>query len=370
MIRKMIIAGVVCGLTAIGASAADVARPETVEFKMVFQPGRTLTYRMTSKGVGSMKMFDPMPEQKFAQTFEMEIVTTCREVKTDGSAVFEMRLGRIAMKQTVGGMETDFDSATFDSAAADDPLTQLMEKLFSAITDARLVLTIGADGQPIAITGVTEAFDKVLNGLGSGVSSMVFRQVLKPMRQVFDDKAMLEQARQWHRMMPLPGPKHIGDTWERTWQMPVPLLSGEMKGSSEYEFVAIEEIDGRRCAKIRTKDSIEATPLTTRADDASRPKTIFDRMKWNMSMSGGDGVLYIDYGRGELVKMRSAQRISMEMSMAPDENAEEAELKGGIPSMTYNLTQAVLFELVDAESATTTRDGDGASAEAPGPAAP
>ncbi|MBN1491358.1 MAG: hypothetical protein JXA69_15700 [Phycisphaerae bacterium] len=370
MIRKMMIAGLVCGLTGITAWAAETAPPETVEFKMVFQPGRTLTYRMTSKGVGSMKMFDPMPEQKFAQAFEMEIVTTCREVKADGSAVVELRLSRIAMKQAIGGVETVFDSATFDPAAADDPLKDLLGRLFSSITDARLVLTIGADGQPIAISGVTEAFDKVLDGLGSGLSSVVFRQVLKPMRQVFDDKAMLEQAKQWHRMMPPPGPKHIGDTWERTWQMPVPLLSGEMKGSSEYEFVAIEEIDGRRCAKIRTKDSIETAPLTTHADDASRPKTIFDRMKWNMSMSGGDGVLYIDYGRGELVKMRSAQRMSMEMSMAPDENAEEAELKSGIPSMTYNLTQAVSFELVEAESATTTRDGDGASAKAPGPAAP
>lgn len=322
---------------------------EQVQFGFVARKGDTARLKITTQTVGSMSMFGGMVEPKFSQNFEQDLVMTCIEVRPDKSSVFEMTLPEMSMRINMGGVPIEI--STREEAAptsATNPASDLLHRVFMAMTKVKCTVTFSATGEPIKVEGLSEGMDSVL--------AEVSDQLLPGMKQFFDqfrdylaDSIMEEQMRSAFRLVPDGGQARVGDRWNREWNIKMPPFNVMTQGKGEYELLGIEEFRGRLCAKIRTKSTM--TTLPGQKPDASGaaglPKSIFERMQFSMTASGGNGIAYVDFVTGDLMQLRETQRTTIEMSMEPDPDAADAELKQGLSKMTQRLTTSVRIEMVE-----------------------
>ncbi|MGB9626407.1 MAG: DUF6263 family protein [Phycisphaerae bacterium] len=348
------IRALVCVLIAAIATAGQEARaaqPDAIDLKFVYRTGRTTRQRVVSRTVGSMKLFDPLPEQKFAQTFEQELTLTCRRVNPDGSAALDITMDRVAMQMSIGGLNMEFDSAA-PATQPDDRLdTRMLARIFSAMLGSTLTVIVGPDGQPARIEGVKQFKEKMLNGLADEPVPASLRKLLDQVSGMFDDETMMKEMQSSYRLIPNER-KRVGDRWERSWNMKIPLFNGRIDGQGRYELLAIEEFRGRKCAKIGVKESFHmaATPevaAPAEANASAPAKGIVERLRFDLKAGGGGGTAYWDYENGELVQLRQVQRLTMEISMPTDAATDGSEPGRGKPAMVQKLTTAESVDLLD-----------------------
>jgi len=295
-----------------------------------------------------MNMFGSMFAQKFSQQFEQEIFMKCIEVRPDKSIIYEMSLPNVAMKMNLGGIRLDIDTRRQDGAASTQPVFQMLHRMFKSMTRIKCRVTVSPEGEPLKVEGLSEGMNSALDELSD--------QLMPGMKQFFDqfrdqlgNNIMDEQMRSTSRMIPDGGQARIGDVWVREWQINLPPFNVATQGRGEYQLLGVEEFRGRPCAKIRVK-----TTMSTLADqkpDAAKlgsvPKGLFERMRFSMDLSGGNGVAYLDYTTGDLVQLRETQRITLEMSVDPDPGAGDEELRGGLGKITQKLTTSVQMDLLE-----------------------
>jgi hypothetical protein len=350
-------------MLAVGAwSSAAVAQPaagsDSVEFRYVHKPGKRIVQRLTGKTVGSMKLFDPLPEIKFSQHYEQDIVNTCRRVNDDGSAEYEAAISRVAMRQSTGGVKIDFDSATYDPSAATtkDCAQEMIAKVFGALTSCKFTITVGADGQPTKVQGLREAMNKVVDQIGKD-TGFFNRKILDSLRTYLDDKVLAESMKQYYRMMPPAGPKRIGDKWESSWSMPMPFSTTPLTGKGMYELVGVEDLGGRRCAKVRVREAFSTEAPTVQgalppgvALPTTQPASALP-VRMSMKSADGEGTAYIDLATGDLVRLRQTQNITLELGIAPDPAATEEVLRKGFGPMVQSFKTSVSMDLLEGEAA-------------------
>lgn len=363
------IARTACVLTGLWAAAGQAAAPGTpdqVDLKFIYKPGGVVRQRMVSKTVGTMKLFDPLPEQKFSSTFEQDLTMKCRQVNADKSALVDMTMDRIAMKMSVAGMDVVFDSSAPASRPAEGAdKEEVLRKLFSAMVGSTLTMTMGPDGQPIKVDGGKEMVKKMSDELAGAKVPAALRKMFDQIGSMFGDDNLMKEMQSCQRMIPGRGPVRIGEKWSRKWDMKMPMFNAVIEGEGQYELLGIEEFHGRRCAKIGVRESFRmgsAAPVE-KAPDAttSAPaKGIFEQLHFELRSSGGDGTGYWDYENGVLVQLRQTQRMTMEIAFAPDGNAEDPQLKKGMPRMVQKLNTSVSVDLLD--------DAEAAASKAPAPA--
>jgi len=179
-------------LFAAWTALAPAAAPDTIEFKYVHTPGKVSRMNLVTKVVGSMKMPDPIPEQKFIETIEQQLVATCRKVEPDGSAVYEMRMPVIAMKMDIGGMKMDFRSdAPATQGATTFPGMETMQKLYAAMAKGKFTVVLDRDGRPRRGDGWAKTMQDAMKSLGN-LSAQEMAPI-KAMSSMFDDAQMREQ---------------------------------------------------------------------------------------------------------------------------------------------------------------------------------
>ncbi len=345
--------GVVMGITAALAGAEPTARPAKVDLRTRSRPDHVTQYRIVSKTVGSIRIFEPMPEMKFSQSFEQEMTNRCRILKPDGSAVVDTTLDRMAMKMSMMGMNIEYDSRTFDPAQTDREELRIIGRMFSAMVGAKFTTHMGADGQPTKVEGLGEVMKKAFSNLGDEKMPDSIRKMFDQFGTMFGDENMAEQMKSLCRMTPTKGPVGVGDTWEQAWAVKLPMFSGNIQGKGQYELAGFEDLGGRRCAKIRVKETFSMASQPKEAESPSPPgaasapaRGILERLQFDMSSSGGEGIAYWDYEQGELVQLRQTQRMTIQMNLAADENAAEPEMKQGFRGMTQKLNTAVSVDLM------------------------
>ncbi len=353
--KRQALITVTCVLSAPWAAVGQAdtpAAPDQIEFRFVPRPGQTVRLRRVSKAVGSAKLFDPIPEQKFSQSFEQGLVARCREVNPDGSAVLEISMPYVAMNMDFGGFKSGFDSrAPAPSTQARNPGQEFLALLCKAMTG--LTLTVGPYGQPIKLEGLSEGMKKIVEDLPKESVSPLAGQLLDMM---CNDATMMDQFNTYYRICPPEKTTRVGSTWRRNWQMKLPMFKTGLKGTGQYELLGIEEFRGRQCAKVGIKESFATAPLaesqggerTTRFTPA---ESVLDRMNFEMSSSGGEGIAYWDYENGHLVQLRQTQRMTIEISLKPDAKAQDAELKKGLGPMVQKAYNSVTVELIEASEA-------------------
>ncbi|MBI4581652.1 MAG: hypothetical protein HY718_18295 [Planctomycetes bacterium] len=338
-------------LAAVPAWAADDAatsRPaDTVEFCFAPTPGQVQRSRVATTTFGSMRLFGSLPPQKFSQRFEQEVVMKCLRVNPDKTSVFAMTMPAIAMQMNLAGIKMEVD--TRRPSPATRPEFDIVNRLFSSMTKLECTLTFSPEGEPLKVEGLSKGMEAVLEELGELAHRPGMKHLIKQMREFLGDNIIEDHLRSTFRMFPDDGKARVGDTWTREWQMTLPMLNIASQGRGEYELLGVEEFRGRPCAKIRVKSSMstlpKAAPGPAKAGDAE--PTIFDRMQFSMNASGGNGTAYIDYTTGDLVQYREVQRITMEMSIAPDPQASEDEGREGLAKVSQILNTSVEIDLLD-----------------------
>jgi hypothetical protein len=319
---------------------------ETVSFRFAPKVGEVTRTTIATKTSGSMNMFGSMLTQKFSQNYEQDIVLKCTEIKPDGTSVFEMTLPAVAMKMNMGGFSIEVDTRDENPPAATQPVFDIVRRLFTAMTRLECTVTFSPEGEPLKLEGLSEGMDSIMKEFSSQLMPGL-GQLFDQFRDYLADDIMAEQMRSVTRMMPDDGKARVGDKWTREWQVKLPPFNVMTQGKGEYEFLGMEEFRGRRCAKIRVKSSLTTMP-GQKPDGAKLgvPKGIFDRMELSMNSSGGNGIAYLDPATGDLLQMRETQRTTLEISMAPDPQAEE-HLQEGIGKITQKLTTSVQINLVE-----------------------
>jgi len=346
-------------LTAIALFAsAGVAlgqTPETITFKFDYKPGRVTRQKMVGRTVGAVRMPGPLPEYKMTQSFENVVTARCLSVNPDGSAVFELGLGDMAIKMSLGAMTFQVDSR----AEADQPTTGPMDEmaavlrqLLQGMSRVRFKATMSANGQPIKVEGLSAATNELAESLKSeGRHGRQIQAMLKGMSSMFDDKAMLQQMQMQTRIIPSK-PVRVGDTWESSWESTIPMLEVQVKGKGEYELVGIETLHNRSCAKIRIRETLEMTGDIKNIGPSAGPLAgLLSGMR--ISSSGGEGVAYLDYQTGDLVQLRQAQNMVITMEMkAPSAPGQESGAAAEPVKLEQNLRQTLSVELLVDDPAT------------------
>lgn len=344
---------IACCLLIAPAYAADdppaASADAPVEFQFVAREGDSSRLKITTRTFGSMSMFGAMVNQKFSQQFEQHLVMTCIEVKPDKSSVFEMTLPEMSMRMNMGGLQIEID--TRDKARpvpATNPAFELLHRVFASMTKVKCTVTFSATGEPLKVEGLSKGMESVLDEVSD--------QLLPGMKQFFDqfrdylaDNIMEEQMRSAFRLVPDGGRARVGDRWVREWNIKMPPFNVMTQGKGEYELLGIEEFRGKPCVKIRTRSSM--TTLPGQKPDVSSaggaPKGLLERMQFSMTASGGNGTAYVDFTTGDLMQLRETQRSTIEMSMEPDAEAADSELKPGLGKITQRLTTSVQIDLVE-----------------------
>lgn len=325
---------------------------DAVEFKHARKAGDVWRQRIVGTSVGAMQLAPSLPSMNFSQTFTQDFTSTIRRANPDGSGVLDVTIDRIAMKQSTGGMNVEFDSATFDPGNAND-VEATIGKIFNALLHSKLTVTVNANGQPERVEGLAEMMDRVFNQIGKEVPSMLARQILEPLKKALSDKSLAEQWGQYSRMVPPRGTKRIGETWEASWSMPMPFSPTPLEGKGRYELVGVEELSGRRCAKIRIKEEFRTRPeAPAAANTATQPAeaATASPLKMNLSSAGGEGIAYVDVDAGLLIRLRQTQDITIEMTIGPFPDSSEELLKKGVGPMRHKFKTSVTIDLLDGEA--------------------
>lgn len=346
MKRTLIAIGMLAGI----GTAALAAEPASnqIEFKFKFEPGRSTAQRVSSTSVGTMILPGPLPEQKFTQVFEQVLTSTCRKVNEDKSAVFDIVMSDVAMRMTMGGFKIEYDSRTFDPKTA-DPAEALMGKVLGGMKGASFSATISENGRPLKIEGLAASMKAAMSKLGADGDPAELKGFYDQLANLMNDDTMNEQMQSFYRMTPTKeGPIKLGEKWEQTWSMKMPLVGGDFEGKGEYELVGIEEFKGRKCAKIKVKESFKMRPGPKDAPAPVNDSAIAGMlagMQMELSTSGGEGVVYVDYERGELVRMRQTQNLHLSMKI-PVPVGDETEGQE-MPPFTMKMRNSVSVDLVD-----------------------
>jgi hypothetical protein len=342
-----------CFLIAPWAAAEQkntTSKPDQMIFKLAYKTGKVTRYKLVNKTVGSMKMMEIMPEQKFTQTMEQVLVAKCLKVNPDLSAVLEVSMPRIRMKMGIGAMAMEFDSANTHQQSQNPPGTEIIRKMFVGMSKIKFRVTIGPDGKCQKMEGYKEGMAKIINDLKQEQMSELNKQMLDQMTGFMGDEDKMEEMFGYARMAPPIGPIGIGDKWDHDWKFRLGPLKTDIIGKGQYEIIGFETIRGRKCVKVKSIDSFKTVPKPQSATNDSAPagnmmQAIFDRMNVDMESSDGKGVAYWDCQTGDLVQHRQTQRMTIEANMQADPNAEEPELQGGF-SMIQKLNNAVSMDLL------------------------
>ncbi len=353
-------------ITASFASAGDLwadAPAKAVEFRFAPQPGQVTRQRIVTRTVGTTRLPPPLPEIKFAQVFEQEITTTCKQVNPDRSAVMEMTMDRLAMRISSGPMNAQVDTRTFDPQKARDPMSRMMGQVLSAMTDKRVTLTLNPAGKPVKIEGMREIFERVMRefkeSAGDDPVSRMLGQTFEQLGTVFEDEAVLRQMEAYYRITPnKPGVVRVGEQWDHEWQMDLPMLASGCVAKGEYELLGIEEVRGRPCAKIRLKETFSVSSRPQNPEQAKAPSPLgklFEQMQFSLQSSGGEGVAYWDCENSTLVQLRQTQRFTLDARMpagpetAADGTADKPDETPGLPGgqLTQQFMTSVSMDLIE-----------------------
>lgn len=357
MKRRWMFIGMWCAASVLPTMAAPpAAQPDQVDFKFKFEPGRTTRQKLISKTVGDIKILGPM---KFQQTFEQTLLTRCRKVNPDGSAVLDVTLSDVAMHQSMGPIVLDFDSRTWKPGQSGNPGVEFMGKLFTSMAGTTFTLTVDANGEPLKVDGLSETMKKALDQLGDHKEAQVLRKVFGEMIDALGDDNMIQQFRSFGRAAPpKQGLVKVGDKWNHIWSMKkFPMMAGGLEGKGDYELLGIETFNDRPCVKVRVKETFKMLPSDPAApkstDGGSALDSFLGRVKMEISSSGGDGIAYIDYQTGDIVKLRQTQNVELKVSAAADPNDADEETRDGLQPMTMKFRVSVSFDLLENDAAET-----------------
>ncbi|MFB3890602.1 MAG: DUF6263 family protein [Phycisphaerae bacterium] len=212
------------------ALSAGANAQEKVTLKQAWPEG---TYVMTQTQDMAMTIPIGGAEQK-TKTLSTIVAEIGAGKLTDAGQTLKMTFKRFTMNMNAGAMKMEYDSA--DPNTADNP----MGKVFSAMLDKTIEVTMDAKGKVTKVTGVDKIFEGIADNTPQG------QAMLKQMKQSFNDKMMAKMVEQGDFLPDKPVGK--GDTFEKEVTQDMPMV-GEAR----------MKVDGKVKDIETTKDGTIAT---------------------------------------------------------------------------------------------------------------
>lgn len=351
------------------ATAAQAESPTSIEFRYTPKVGQEMRHRMTMNSVGTMGTGSGVPGMRFTQSNTQEAVGVCKEVTPDGSAVFEITLGRVATRMNRPGMNFTFDSASFDPAKTDGTAMRMIGLLYSGLVGSKFTTTFNPQGWPVNVTGMREAVLKMIGPIKKEIdkdpAGRFVTPIIDSLAAAFDDSMINDQMKSFYRFLPSEaGPVAVGKKWDSDWDMELPFLKTKCKAKGQYELLGVETFRGHPCAKIGIKESFTMNTDWQRVSKSgTKPAAglnkLFEKMDMSLSASNGEGVVHWDYEHGVLVQLRQTQRIAIsikfntkDLMLAASAPVTETAPAGDqvIQTMTQNLTTSAQVDLLEGEA--------------------
>jgi len=369
------------GIIMAACAAAVRAEPTTIEFRYAPKAGEEMRHRLVMNSVGTLSFAPNVPGTRFTQSTTQETAGKCRQVDPDGSAIFDMKLTRIATRMNTPGMKVDYDSRTFDPEKTDNVAVRMFGRLYSGLVGSELTISFNPQGSPVKVSGMRQAIEKALGPLKKELANEPTGFLVAPfidnLAAAFDDSMIGDQLKSFYRFVPTgEGPIPIGKTWDADWDMELPFLKTTCQAKGHYELLGVETVRGRECAKIGIKESFAMnTDPGRKAKTDTRPSPglarLFEKMDMSLSASNGEGVAHWDYRKGVLVQLRQTQRIAITVKFNPKDilamtapAADTAPAAEQAPqTFTQNVTSSIQVDLLEGEAdEPATRKASGASA--------
>ena len=351
MKRQRFAAVMVLAATSLALGQQTPSSEEYLDFTFKPEAGKVTRHRLTSQTLGSFQMVGGMPAQKTSSAFDQDIVMKCTEVRDDGTSLWELTMPRMAMRSNTGGIKMQVDTARTTERVATQPspldeATNFVETFFRGMTAIKCKITFSKEGKPIDFSGFDENYDRLVAATkGKGLMGTI---ILKQLKAVLNDKSMLENFGSYQRMMPTKPRVRLGEEWTGDWEMTVPVINTRLKVHGTYRLDAVEAINGRRCARISTRQTFTTEPKE-RGETAAEAPSFFSRMSFTMNSEASDGNMWWDLDNREVVRVRDTQKMTLVMSMAADDKAAPDEAPQGFGKLTQHLTISTKLDLVEGE---------------------
>ena len=314
---------VVMGVCPAAVMAADVAELKHLPSKL----GEMCYLHGTVEAVGTIEGMGPTPQQ-FSQRIEQWMKRECVAVDAKGVTTERMTYERVAVTMSAGPMTTSYDSARPEAGGSG---AEALGKWVGALVGLSIEGRIDADGRCIEVRGVKEMMEKLTAGMGGDglAASMVQGMISEDgVKDKFGTASIL------------PGRQvKVGEVWSKDRSMAMgPLGTLEMK--QKFKLLAVEQYQGRRCARIGTTSSLGMAADTSK----SGVPGMFGPMDVTMSMAGeqGKGVVMWDIDRGMLVQSTESMPLTTEMQMKAPTDANAPGM-----TVTQKLTTTTTVEMLD-----------------------
>ncbi len=254
-------------------ASLGVSQPQdnsTIQIGLCAPVGTRLVSRMESNG-SNVIQFDPAPPglpnpaiQNMGMT--MEMATTVLEYHDGAKPVTEMTFLRWAQNLDMGGMKFEFDTAQPDPPGA--PAQQLQSlAIFRQIIGKPIRMIHNERG----VVEEVEGMELFTNAMAGSVDPMV-----QEMAKQFTNADYMKNST-GGMILPMPpggAPVKIGDTWDFTIHMGVPVM-GSIEIVQTYRFTGWETVAGRRLAVIESTGTMSSQG----AETTGMPGLSFTRME-------------------------------------------------------------------------------------------
>lgn len=342
-----------------GATPAHAAAEGPIEFKFPHKLGETSRSRMITRVVGSVESPLPLFDQRIAQTVELIWSERCIEIKQDESAVIEVTIERYTGSLSFAGIKLSFDSERDHMAESRliGPFAE-MERILNFVAQhlghASFRLITTPDGRTARVEGLGDCLGKAIEAIGKEIGGPA-EGMLEQIRALMNDDVMKQNFDSGLRLVPPEGPVKAGDTWKAKWDFTMPDYSLAFGGEGAYELIGIEEFRGRRCAVVKASETydLRRTEPSESEHAATRPASsafasLMKHMTFDFESGGVKGVGYWDYENGQLILYKATDSMIMNIGFTPDVNAEDEQVRRGLPMIKQKLQTVVTLELLDA----------------------
>jgi hypothetical protein len=263
------------------------AKAEGVDLSVKFTKDLKSNYRLSQ--VTTTKMEVMGEKQHTVSTTDYECEQTCTAIDDDGNATLEMKYTRVVLKN----VENEEETVNYDSKK--DKLEDLEEgdRLKAVLAGLVFTATVSPQGKVSELKG----YDKYKEAVSEKVSEMHAAML----EQIAGDVTMRDAIESGFRALPAEKVA-IGDTWEASWQMVIPMM-GTAKYSATYTLEEITEKAGRKCAHATMTGE-----LSMESGEDAAFKVVYKDVDWT-------GDLWIDLKTRETVLSDSTMKFTMEMDM-------------------------------------------------------
>jgi len=218
------------------------AQSEPLEITLNLKEGQVFRYRITHEQEQEAQLSGLQPI-KTRMRITSDMTHTVAGVASDGTTTVNMKYDRLAVQMRAGVTRIDYDSAGQEPAEND-----VVAKMYGAIVGKQIQARFSREGRCIDVTGFGEIVPEMVKAWpeAAGIADVL--------KETFSDEATRSMFAKLYPRLP-EKPIKPGDIWADEAKASVPAI-GAVTTKLSSQFVGIETVAGRRCARLNKTGQI------------------------------------------------------------------------------------------------------------------